>query len=87
MAKDIENENIENEDIGMIVIKIEDILNEKKISKNQICFDLRIQRGQFNKYCRGDMQRLDVNLLCRICNYLKCDLSDIIQYIPSEETT
>lgn len=74
------------DDIGSIIIKIEDVLNEKEISKNQVCFDLRIQRGQFNRYCRGDVQRLDTNLLCRLCCYLNCDLSDIIEYIPPKET-
>ena len=74
------------EDIGRIVIKIEDMLKKKDISKNSVCYDLRIQRGQFNKYCRGDIQRLDVNLLCRLCNYLECKLSDLVDYIPPDKT-
>lgn len=76
---------VDQENIGKIVIKIEDVLKAKNISKNAICYDLRIQRGQFNRYCRGDIQRLDINLLCRLCDYLECKLSDLVDYIPPDK--
>ena len=50
------------EDVGYLKVKIEELLKERNISKNKICFDLRIQRTQLNRYCKGDVQRLDVNL-------------------------
>ena len=34
---------------GYIKFHIEDILKEKGISKNTMCFDLRLQRTQLNK--------------------------------------
>ena len=65
---------------GSIHIHLVDILDEKKISKNQICKDLDIPRTNFNRYCRGDFQRIDANLLCKICYYLECEISDILEY-------
>lgn len=41
---------------GYIKFHIEDILKEKGISKNTMCFDLRLQRTQLNKYCKGLVQ-------------------------------
>ena len=32
-------------------IKIMELLQERGISKNQICKDLNIPRGNFNRYC------------------------------------
>ena len=61
------------------------ISQQLNISKNKICFDLRIQRTQLNRYCKGDVQRLDVNLLCRICDYTNCRIQDVIEYIPRTE--
>lgn len=42
------------EDVGYLKVKIEELLKERNISKNKICFDLRIQRTQLNRYCKGD---------------------------------
>ena len=72
-------------DVGYLKVKIEELLKERNISKNKICFDLRIQRTQLNRYCKGDVQRLDVNLLCRICDYTNCRIQDVIEYIPRTE--
>ena len=43
---------------GTLTLKINDILVEKGISKNQICKDLDIPRSNFNRYCRNEFQRL-----------------------------
>ena len=38
-------------DYGTLSLRIDDILKEKGISKNQICKDLDIPRTNFNRYC------------------------------------
>ena len=70
---------------GIINVKIENLLKEKNISKNKICAELNIQRTQFNKYCKGSMQRLDISILCRICHFLDCKIEDILEYIPPKQ--
>ena len=75
----------ERTDYGMVKMRIEKILKEKGISKNQICKDLDLPRGNFNRYCRNDFQRIDAALLCKLCWYLKVELSELIVYTPPEE--
>ena len=70
---------------GAIKLQIDKILKEKKISKNRICKDLDIPRSNFNRYCRNDFQRIDAALLCKLCWYLKVELSELIVYTPPEE--
>ena len=70
---------------GAIKLQIDKILKEKKISKNRICKDLDIPRSNFNRYCRNDFQRIDAALLCKLCWYLKVDLSELIVYKHPEE--
>ena len=65
---------------GTLTLHIEEILKEKGISKNQICKDLDIPRSNFNRYCRDDFQRIDANLLCKLCWYLEIDISELISY-------
>lgn len=38
-----------------------ELLQEKNISKTRICKDLDLQRGNFNRYCRDDFQKIDTN--------------------------
>ena len=54
----------ETTNYGTVSMRIEDILKEKGISKNQICKDLDLPRGNFNRYCRNDFQRIDTGLIC-----------------------
>ena len=50
-------------DYGNLHLRINEILQEKGISKNQICKDLDIPRTNFNKYCRDGVCRfLDFNV-------------------------
>lgn len=65
---------------GSIHLRIEELLNEKGISKNKICKDLDIPRTNFNRYCRDDFQRLDANLLCKLLTYLDCTPNDLIEH-------
>ena len=47
-------------------IRINELLNEKSISKNQTCKDLELSRGNFNRYCRDEIQRIDKNLILKL---------------------
>ena len=65
---------------GNLTFKIEEILEERGISKNQVCKDLDIPRSNFNRYCRNDFQRIDAGLVCKLCWYLKVDVGELIKY-------
>ena len=52
---------------------------KKKISKTKICKDLDLQRGNFNRYCRDEFQRIDANLILKLCGYLDCDIADLLE--------
>lgn len=65
---------------GKLTFQIEKILKDKGISKNRICKDLDIPRSNFNRYCRNDFQRIDSNLVCKLCWYLNIDVGELIKY-------
>lgn len=71
-------------DYGKLEFNIDKILKRKGISKNRICKDLDIPRSNFNRYCRNDFQRIDANLVCKLCLYLNLDVGDLISYQPPE---
>ena len=65
---------------GRVRLRIEEILRAKNISKNQVCRDLRLPRTNLNRYCRGDFQRIDAELICKLCCYLEISPGDLIEY-------
>ncbi len=62
-------------------MRINELLEENGISKNRICKDLDIPRGNFNRYCRDEFQRIDANLLLKLCNYFRCEIQDLLEII------
>ncbi|MEI3475178.1 MAG: helix-turn-helix domain-containing protein [Coprococcus comes] len=30
---------------------------------------------------RNPFQRLDVNLICKLCNYFECEIGELIRYV------
>ena len=53
-------------------MRLNELLIENDISKNRICKDLDLPRGNFNRYCRDDFQRIDANLIIKLCDYFDC---------------
>ena len=72
-------------DYGQIHLRIEALLQERGISKNQICKELDIPRGNFNRYCKDVFQRLDTGLLCKLCWYLQVTPGELISYTPPDQ--
>ena len=62
-----------------INIRVIELIQEKNISKTKICKDLNLQRGNFNKYCRDDFQRIDTNLIIKLSDYFQCSLSELLE--------
>lgn len=67
-----------------IHIRINELLKEKGISKNLICKNLDLPRGNFNRYCRDEFQRIDCNLIIKLCEYFNCEISDLLEIIDDE---
>lgn len=66
-------------------IRLNELLEQHNISKNRICKDLDQQRGNFNRYCRDDFQRVDANLIIKLCEYFQCDVGDLFEIREREE--
>ena len=66
-------------------IRINELLEERGISKNQICKDLDLPRGNFNRYCRDEFQRIDANLVIKLCKYFECELADLLVIIETDD--
>lgn len=68
------------QNFGKIIFKIDQVLEEKNISKNKLEKGANLQRTQLNSYCNNKVKRIDLETLERICFALDCKLEDIMEY-------
>ena len=73
------------ERFGTVKINLAQIIDEKGISKNKLSQRAEMQRTQLNNYCNNRISRLDIDVLARLCTVLECDISDLLEFVPSEK--
>lgn len=67
---------------GEIKIHLDELIEQRGVSLNQLSFRTEIQRSQLRNYRDNKIQRLDIDILRRLCYVLECDLTELIEYIP-----
>lgn len=69
--------NIEN---GYFLFKLKDILNKKSISINKLMRDTNTDFKVIKRLMTGELVKVDIFVLARLCDYLDCSMTDIIEY-------
>ena len=70
--------------MGRIIITLEQYRLEPGISKYRIIKNCGVSASQLNSYCNNKITRVDLPVLARICDYLDCRISDLLEYKPDE---
>jgi len=65
---------------GYIEIKLKDIMLEKEISRNALARAINTRFEVIDKWYNGRVEKIDADILARICYVLDCEPSDIIAY-------
>lgn len=68
---------------GYYLFKLNDILQKQDISKNKLMRETNTDFKVIQRIINGELTKLDIIVLARICDYLNCQFSDIIEYYPS----
>ena len=77
MKLDIEN--------GYYIFNLNNILKEKHISKNRLMRETNTDFKVIQRIINGELTRFDIIVMARLCDYLECKLSDIIEYYPNSK--
>ncbi len=70
----------------MIKIKVSDMLGKHKMTQASLARATKIRPATVSKLYYGESKRLDISQLNRICDFFNCEISDIIEYFPDNET-
>lgn len=74
-----------DEDYGKIIIKLEELLKVKGITKNRLSHKAEMNWKQVDNYCKNDITRLDVYVLCKLCTILECEIQDLLEFVPAQK--
>lgn len=74
----IKKVEIEN---GYYLFKLGKILSERNISINKLMRDTNTDFKVIKRIMDGDIVRIDIIVLARLCDYLECDCFDIFEYV------
>lgn len=66
---------------GHYNFKLDDILKKKKISINQLMRDTNTDFKVLKRLMTGELVRLDIFVIARLCNYFNCEITDIVEYV------
>lgn len=70
---------------GHIEINIKKYMDEKGITRNALARAINTRFEVVNKWYHGHVEKIDADILARICFILDCSPGDLIIYVTDEE--
>lgn len=67
-------------DYGTISITLKREIDARGITRNQLARAVNTRFEVIDKWCKGNVEKIDADVLARICFVLKCSVKDIIEY-------
>ena len=68
-------------DGGTYIFKLEQLLLDKGISKSKLINDTCTDFKVIKRLTTGEIIRIDIYVLARLCSYLNCNVSDIVEFV------
>ena len=68
---------------GFYLLGLDEILSDNNISINKLMRDTNTDYKVLKRLLNGNLVRLDIYVLARLCDYLNCSMNEIIEYRPN----
>ena len=65
---------------GYFIFKLNKVLNDKNVTKNHIVEKKNIDFNSIQRLIKGDLTRVDLSIIAKLCDELDCSIEDIIEY-------
>ena len=70
---------------GHVELRLKEVMDERGISRNQLAKLIDARFEVVGKWYKGEVEKMDLDILARICYALDCTTEDLIRYVPGEE--
>ena len=67
-------------DYGHITLHLRERMEGRGLKRNQVASAIGTRFEVVDKWCQGDVSRIDADILARLCYVLECDVDDLITY-------
>lgn len=65
---------------GYYVFKLADVIKSKNISINKLMRDTETDFKVIKRLMDGNLVKLDIYVIARLCDYLDCSMTDLVEY-------
>lgn len=72
-------------DYGFVELRLKEIMEERGITRNQLAKLIDARFEVVNKWYQGNVEKMDLDILARICYALDCTTEDLLRYVPAEK--
>ena len=72
-------------DYGHVELKLKEVMDARGITRNQLAKLIDARFEVVGKWYKGEVEKMDLDILARICYALDCTAEDIICYVPGNE--
>ena len=66
---------------GHIELKLKEVIDSRGISRNALARAVNTRFEVIDKWYQGHVEKIDADILARICYVLECTPEDIIRYV------
>ena len=70
---------------GHVELRLKEIMDARGISRNQLAKRIDARFEVVGKWYKGEVEKMDLDILARICYALDCTTEDLIRYVPGKE--
>ena len=67
------------ENFGRVDMTLDEYIKEHKISRSKLVRQTELQYSQILRYCKNDVQKIDLSILAKLCTVLDCEIQDILK--------
>lgn len=65
---------------GKINVRLKELMDERKITRNYLARASNTRFEVIDKWYRNEVEKMDLDILARICYVLECTPADLIRY-------
>lgn len=76
----MENSIFTPKDYGKIIFSFGKVMDAKQINRNQLSSRAGVRFEVADRFYNGNIERMDMDVLARICFVLDCGVSDVMSF-------
>ncbi len=72
---------------GMVRLRLRELMDQRRINRNQMARRIGVRFEVVDKWYQGEVEKLDLDILARLCFVLGCQAGELLEYSgPGSDT-